>query len=101
MFAAEKERKIAHHSLQREIRPYVIHLSLSPQQMKQKLEDELRKTSYESSGCSGAVSEAELARKKAENRLFGGLMSGLTGAQSERIRQEMQRYATMRDPRLR
>lgn len=60
--------------------------------MKQKLEDELRKTNELTSG----LTEAETARKKAEHRLFG-----LTTAQSERIRQEMQRYATMRDPRLR
>jgi hypothetical protein len=59
--------------------------------MKLKLEDELRKTDM-ASGCT----EADLARKKAESRLYG-----LTGVQSDRIRQEMQRYATMRDPRLR
>jgi hypothetical protein len=60
--------------------------------MKAKLEDELRKTT-ETPPCG---SEGEIARKKAENRLFG-----LSGAQSDRIRQEMARYATMRDPRLR
>ena len=59
--------------------------------MKQKLEDEIRKTEV-----SSGVTEAELARKKAESRLFG-----MSGAQSDRIRQEMARYATMRDPRLR
>jgi hypothetical protein len=66
--------------------------------MKMKLEDELRKTNELTSN----MTESEMARKKAESRLFGlSDLSGLTGAQSERIRQEMQRYATMRDPRLR
>ncbi len=73
----------------------------SEQQMKIKLEDEMRRsnpsitatTKYDNTS---GLTEAELARKKAESRLFG-----LTGAQSDRIRQEMQRYATMRDPRLR
>ena len=60
--------------------------------MKAKLEDELRKTAETPSGGS----EGEIARKKAESRLFG-----LSGVQSDRIRQEMARYATMRDPRLR
>ena len=64
--------------------------------MKLKLEDELRKSTEATLG----TTEGELARKKAESRLFGGL-TGLTSAQSDRIRQEMQRYATMRDPRLR
>ena len=41
-------------------------------------------------------SEGEIARQKAESKLFG-----LSGVQSDRIRQEMARYATMRDPRLR
>ena len=40
--------------------------------------------------------ESELARQNAERRLFGSL-----GSQSDRIRQEMQRYASMRDPTLR
>ena len=68
--------------------------------MKNKLEDELRKTDgYASAGAVSSnehINEAEAARKKAESRLFG-----LSGAQSDRIRLEMQRYATMRDPRLR
>ena len=45
---------------------------------------------------SGAVAESDLARRNAERRLFGSL-----GTQSDRIRQEMQRYASMRDPTLR
>ena len=45
---------------------------------------------------SGAVAEGDLARRNAERRLFGSL-----GPQSDRIRQEMQRYASMRDPTLR
>ena len=40
--------------------------------------------------------EADVARQNAERRLFGSL-----GSQSDRIRQEMQRYASMRDPTLR
>ena len=69
--------------------------------MKIKLEDELRKSTDLSNAAAaaaqmGAASEGEIARKKAESRLFG-----LSGAQSDRIRQEMARYATMRDPRLR
>ena len=74
--------------------------------MKLKLEDELRR-SNEVTGPTGGT-EGEIARRKAESRLFGlasGALvqpgGGLTGAQSDRIRQEMQRYATMRDPRLR
>eukprot|EP00094_Tigriopus_californicus_P005056 TCALIF_04870-PA protein Name:"Protein of unknown function" AED:0.14 eAED:0.13 QI:0/0.44/0.3/0.8/1/1/10/0/705 len=65
------------------------------QQMKMKLEDELRKP-LETMALATNTSEGEMARKKAEARLFG-----LSGAQSDRIRLEMQRYATMRDPRLR
>ena len=74
--------------------------------MKIKLEDELRKSTDMGVGIGAGVgvgvggvpgaSEGEIARKKAESRLFG-----LSGAQSDRIRQEMARYATMRDPRLR
>lgn len=68
--------------------------------MKIKLEDELRKSTDMGGVAAGgqhpSVTEGELARKKAESRLFG-----LSGAQSDRIRQEMARYATMRDPRLR
>jgi len=45
---------------------------------------------------SGAVPESDIARRNAERRLFGSL-----GTQSDRIRQEMQRYASMRDPTLR
>eukprot|EP00095_Tigriopus_kingsejongensis_P004424 maker-scaffold1224_size54636-snap-gene-0.11 protein:Tk04424 transcript:maker-scaffold1224_size54636-snap-gene-0.11-mRNA-1 annotation:"lrr domain-containing protein" len=69
------------------------------QQMKMKLEDELRKPLESIAATTTAAAngtEAEMARKKAEARLFG-----LSGAQSDRIRLEMQRYATMRDPRLR
>merc|ERR1712173_144581 len=40
--------------------------------------------------------ESEIARRNAERRLFGSV-----GNQSDRIRQEMQRYASMRDPVLR
>lgn len=43
------------------------------------------------------VREADIARRNAERRLFGGSL----GSQTERIRQEMQRYASMRDPVLR
>ena len=45
---------------------------------------------------SGVVPESDIARRNAERRLFGSL-----GTQSDRIRQEMQRYASMRDPTLR
>jgi hypothetical protein len=45
---------------------------------------------------SGAAAECDIARRNAERRLFGSL-----GTQSDRIRQEMQRYASMRDPTLR
>ena len=47
------------------------------------------------SGSSGG--ETEIARRNAERRLFGGSL----GSQTERIRQEMARYASMRDPVLR
>ena len=53
----------------------------------QQIETSLRST--EKSG----PSDAEIARLNAEKRLFGG--------QRERIVAEMQRYATMKDPRLR
>jgi hypothetical protein len=49
-------------------------------------------TSLRTSG-KGEPSDAEIARLNAEKRLFGG--------QRERIVAEMQRYATMKDPRLR
>ena len=62
------------------------------QHIKTKLEEDMRTTQSES----GAVAESDLARKNAERRLFGSL-----GTQSDRIRQEMQRYASMRDPTLR
>lgn len=68
------------------------------QEMKVKLQDELRKTS--DLALTTGSTEAEIARKKAESRLFG-LSTALSAAQSDRIRQEMARYATMRDPRLR
>ena len=53
----------------------------------QQIESSLRTT--EKTG----PSDAEIARLNAEKRLFGG--------QRERIVAEMQRYATMKDPRLR
>ena len=62
------------------------------QHIKTKLEEDMRTTQSES----GAVAESDLARRNAERRLFGSL-----GTQSDRIRQEMQRYASMRDPTLR
>ena len=55
-----------------------------------KIEDDLRKAT------DPREPEAEIARRNAERRLFGS-----TGTQSDRIRQEMQRYASMRDPVLR
>ena len=65
--------------------------------MKAKLEDELRRNPSGTDTPTGATgSEGEIARQKAESKLFG-----LSGVQSDRIRQEMARYATMRDPRLR
>ena len=74
--------------------------------MKAKLQDELRRTGTggmsgnlsdtPTSGADMRGSEGDIARQKAESKLFG-----LAGSQSERIRQEMARYATMRDPRLR
>ena len=82
------------------------------QQVKAKLEDELRRTGTGSGNLSdgnlsatgagylsatgAGGSEGEIARQRAETKLFG-----LSGVQSDRIRQEMARYATMRDPRLR
>ena len=64
-------------------------------QIKQKFEDELHKASDASS--LNAASEVALARQKAESRIYG-----FTGnIQSERIRQEIHRYNTLRDPRLR
>jgi len=57
-----------------------------------KIEDELRKSKSES----GRENESDLARRNAERRLFGSV-----GIQSDRIRQEMQRYASMRDPTMR
>ncbi len=71
------------------------------QEMKVKLQDELRKTSSDLMASSHSGTEAEIARRKAESRLFGLSAGALSSAQSDRIRQEMQRYATMRDPRLR
>ena len=62
------------------------------QHIKTKMEEDMRTTQSES----GAVAEGDLARRNAERRLFGSL-----GPQSDRIRQEMQRYASMRDPTLR
>merc|ERR550539_1210716 len=62
------------------------------QHIKTKLEEDMRTTQSES----GVVPESDIARRNAERRLFGSL-----GTQSDRIRQEMQRYASMRDPTLR
>lgn len=56
-----------------------------------KIEDELR-----ASKTNPREPESEVARRAAERRLFGSV-----GLQSDRIRQEMQRYASMRDPVLR
>ena len=60
------------------------------QHISMKIEDDLRKAT------DPREPEAEIARRNAERRLFGS-----TGTQSDRIRQEMQRYASMRDPVLR
>ena len=62
------------------------------QSLSLKIEDELRKSKSES----GRENESDLARRNAERRLFGSV-----GIQSDRIRQEMQRYASMRDPTMR
>ena len=86
--------------------------ALQIQQLKSKIEEDMRTTHSESglvtggggagggSGASNANNrdgrEADVARQNAERRLFGSL-----GSQSDRIRQEMQRYASMRDPTLR
>lgn len=59
--------------------------------MSMKIEDELR-----ASKTNPREPESEVARRAAERRLFGSV-----GLQSDRIRQEMQRYASMRDPVLR
>jgi hypothetical protein len=59
-----------------------------------KIEDELRKTQSEPREL-----ESEVARRNAERRLFG--TSGTGANQTDRIRQEMQRYASMRDPVMR
>ena len=65
------------------------------QSLSLKIEDDLRKAKTDPLA---REPESEVARRAAERRLFG-----LTGAstQSDRIRQEMQRYASMRDPVLR
>jgi hypothetical protein len=59
--------------------------------MKNKLEEDMRLNSDSS------VREGDVARRNAERRLFGGSL----GSQTERIRQEMLRYASLRDPVLR
>jgi hypothetical protein len=56
------------------------------QSIRQQIESELKATNP-------GISDGEIARLNAEKRLFG--------AQTDRIRAEMQRYATMKDPRLR
>ena len=63
------------------------------QSLSLKLEDELRKTRTDP-----REPESEVARRNAEKRLFGSV--GMAN-QSDRIRQEMARYASMRDPSLR
>ena len=65
------------------------------QQLKTKIEEDMRTTASEGGGVSHHR-ESDIARQNAEKRLFGSL-----GSQSDRIRQEMQRYASMRDPTLR
>lgn len=65
--------------------------SLLMQHLSMKIEDELRKSSTDP-----REPESEVARRNAERRLFGSV-----GIQSDRIRHEMQRYASMRDPVLR
>ncbi|XP_040566195.1 uncharacterized protein [Lepeophtheirus salmonis] len=90
----EHEKRILENILPPDLRHLVRGGSPSAvQHIKLQIEEEMRKTS----GDKFTGTEAEQARKNAERRLFGPLGS----AQSERIRQEMQRYATMRDPRLR
>ena len=71
------------------------------QSLSLKLEDELRKNQL--SGLSHREPESETARRNAEKRLFGsvGTTANHDRLQSERIRQEMARYASMRDPSLR
>ena len=72
------------------------------QSLSLKLEDELRKNQL--SGLSShREPESESARRNAEKRLFGsvGTTANHDRLQSERIRQEMARYASMRDPSLR
>ena len=71
------------------------------QSLSLKLEDELRKNQL--SGLSHREPESESARRNAEKRLFGsvGTSANQDRLQSERIRQEMARYASMRDPSLR
>ena len=69
------------------------------QSLSLKLEDELRKNQL----SSHREPESESARRNAEKRLFGsvGTSANQDRLQSERIRQEMARYASMRDPSLR
>jgi len=59
--------------------------------MKYKCEEDMRLN------LDSSVREGDLARRNAEKRLFG---SGL-GSQSERIRNEIERYASLRDPLFR
>ena len=68
------------------------------QSLSLKIEDDLRKSKNDPLS---REPESEVARRAAERRLFGstGLQASVT--QSDRIRQEMQRYASMRDPSLR
>ena len=63
------------------------------QNIRQQIENDLKSGGGGGGGGSSGPSAGEIARLNAEKKLFG--------AQSERIRAEMQRYATMKDPRLR
>jgi len=84
--AKEHEKRILENILPPDLR-HLIRGGSSTYNSIQQIESSLRTT--EKSG----PSDAEIARLNAEKRLFGG--------QRERIVAEMQRYATMKDPRLR
>jgi len=84
--AKEHEKRILENILPPDLR-HLIRGGTSAYNSIQQIESSLR--SSEKSG----PSDAEIARLNAEKRLFGG--------QRERIVAEMQRYATMKDPRLR
>merc|ERR1719317_197271 len=84
--AKEHEKRILENILPPDLR-HLIRGGTSAYNSIQQIESSLR--SSEKSG----PSDAEIARLNAEKRLFGG--------QRERIVAEMQRYATMKDPRFR